>query len=125
MGTSSTAAAPVNGRKAPLKLDYDGIGNLTSVTDQLERVAGFEFDPRNLQTAIVDAAGNRVEYEYDELGNITTTTEVTINNLFTRGDQGVVVFRFKDSETLSVVRDVVLVKLLSSLKEDILDVLSG
>ena len=49
--------------------------------------------------------------------NITSTTKVTINNLFTRGNQGVVIFWFKDSKTLSIIWDVVLIKFLSSREE--------
>ncbi len=50
-------------------------GGLTSVTDELGQTSTFTLDgPNNLPTVFEDAAGNRVEFAYDAVGNLLHTT---------------------------------------------------
>lgn len=52
---------------------YDKAGQLTSVTMANGVVLNYEYDAAHRLTAIVDSAGNRIEYTLDSYGNRTRT----------------------------------------------------
>ena len=54
---------------------YDGLGNLTSVTDPRGKVTTFSYDERGLRLTATDAAGGVTTYQYNAFGEVTQTTD--------------------------------------------------
>ena len=48
--------------------EYDANGNLTRLENSEDRVVSYEYDIRNLMTAVIDPDGNRGTFEYNPLG---------------------------------------------------------
>ncbi|MDX8356530.1 DUF6531 domain-containing protein [Sphingopyxis terrae] len=66
---------------------YDGLGNLTSVTDPRGKVTTFSYDERGLRLTATDAAGGVTTYQYNAFGEVTQTTD----------PRGAVTYRYYDA----------------------------
>ena len=66
--------APVGDGFRTTTLSYAPNGALTAVTDDLLHVTRLDADAENRLERVTDALSNRVEYAYDENGNVVTET---------------------------------------------------
>ncbi len=61
---------------ATTRLEYDSMGRVKKTFNALDQVERTEWHDRfELPTAEIDAAGNRWQYAYDELGNLVVVTD--------------------------------------------------
>lgn len=65
---------------------YDGLGNLTSVTDPRGKVTTFSYDERGLRLTATDAAGGITTYQYNAFGEVTQTTDAAGNETYSYYD---------------------------------------
>lgn len=56
------------------ELTYDLAGNVQAITDPLDNVTEFRYDPLNRRSEIKDALGQMLKVTYDGMGNITQIT---------------------------------------------------
>ncbi|WP_332819384.1 AHH domain-containing protein [Sphingopyxis sp.] len=78
--------------------EYDGLGNLLSVTDPRGKVTSYTYDERGLLLTKTDAAGGITSYEYNAFGEVVKTTDPRGGVTYTYYDELGRVTKVRDAE---------------------------
>ncbi|MCL6431106.1 MAG: hypothetical protein K6V36_09625 [Anaerolineae bacterium] len=78
---------PVASGARMVRLEYDRLGQLVALTDQLERRTTWTYDAAGRPVEVVDAMGRRTRYEYDALGRIVRQVDAAGGETVCRYDE--------------------------------------